>query len=1093
MKNNIKRLLSLVALSLPLTAIAQTTLCNFETQDYDSLKVYDPYVQSAFNTGKLTGNVAVITNNVMTAGDSTAQCVALQRSRYGSNLFGAKIRLKTPFALTTASQYLHIMINKPYSGRVLVIGLGKRDDRPGESDQVEQFWSFSSTSVSPNEWYDAVCEIKGHGGITISSLLVIPDAENRLTETSDFVAYIDNIELSNSVSPRNKAGDYIVNFADNATHTRSNRVLSAIQLTGSINTTTQTINTNNTTSPYNLYTKLLSAQFQAQPGETVTPKFTYNSAWMCPYVYVDFQQDGKFTTAISNNVPTAGSDLKSYGFYSTDDSNSGYNSAGTAVNLSNIENSQSTSIMFKALPSFTIPATQKVGFYRMRYKVDWNNTDAGGRVTSTNDIISNGGAVVDVRLNVHNTTSKVTINNLNGQIYKGDSTTLSSVPFGKDLQILATPAPGFKLGSVTIKHGYLDGDSIIHSTPQWETATYPAYAFTNNRLTIPASVVDGDLEITGNFIEVKGSTTGDYPVNFDKNTLVINRTDRYAKNVTLTANGTTTTIPLSTTQPIKVFQDKTDSIAFVTNGSSIVPAAGYQGNSMHGYFYIDYNNDGLFTPEVGTDHKPTAGSELVSFSYLNGYNSTGATAVTNSVVNNIITLPAFTLPTNLPNGVYRARFKVDWNNSDPGGVYGSKYSSNYIQNNGGEVIDFLININNGTQSLKLITTDGNIYGPSNAALPTTVKAGTGATSLTFVPKAVATGFVLKSFTVKHGLRMDGDSILSGNRQWTLETIPVSANASTATYTLPAKKVDGDVIVTANFTNASSVYVKTFSDEFDAANGTGYNKSKWKSAVRYSSTWNRFITDTVATAFHQDGNMVLRTIPNLDKTKDNVAMLSGAIKSEGIYGFNHGLIECRAKTNPFSGNFPAFWLLPVDGTGGWPTAGEIDIFEQINATNTAYHTVHTNWTYTLGNKTNPTSSFNETVAQDRYHTYGLLKEDGLITWYVDGVAKGSYARSTDAATLSKGQWPFEKAFYIVLNQSVGDGSWAAAANTSHTYEFDVDWVRVYVKTTETGLTSAPQTVTSNKIYSVDGRLMSTTDVKSLPKGVYIVNGKKILVP
>ena len=52
------------------------------------------------------------------------QVLGFQRSRYGSNTFGARIDLKQPFALTKETKYVHVMIHKPKAGRTMLIGLG---------------------------------------------------------------------------------------------------------------------------------------------------------------------------------------------------------------------------------------------------------------------------------------------------------------------------------------------------------------------------------------------------------------------------------------------------------------------------------------------------------------------------------------------------------------------------------------------------------------------------------------------------------------------------------------------------------------------------------------------------------------------------------------------------------------------------------------------------------------------------------------------------------------------------------------------------------------------------------------------------------
>ena len=86
-------------------------------------------------------------------------------------------------------------------------------------------------------------------------------------------------------------------------------------------------------------------------------------------------------------------------------------------------------------------------------------------------------------------------------------------------------------------------------------------------------------------------------------------------------------------------------------------------------------------------------------------------------------------------------------------------------------------------------------------------------------------------------------------------------------------------------------------------------------------------------------------------------------------------------------------------------------------------------------------------KEPFHILHGLTVEGTMRWYVDGTLVGSYSRSTDSEALAQGQWPFEQEFYLILNQSVGNGSWAAPADTTHTYRMEVDWVRVYQKTAQ----------------------------------------------
>lgn len=355
----------------------------------------------------------------------------------------------------------------------------------------------------------------------------------------------------------------------------------------------------------------------------------------------------------------------------------------------------------------------------------------------------------------------------------------------------------------------------------------------------------------------------------------------------------------------------------------------------------------------------------------------------------------------------------------------------------------------------------------------------------------------------------------GNRQWSEYTVPVNR-----TYTIPADSVNGDLVLTANFEpTESAAYKLIYADEFNGSDGSQPADTVWSRCKRMSSTWNRWLSDSEKVIYVKDGKLVARAIPNPDQATDNVPMITGGIQSSGKFSFKYGKIEARILTNPHTGNFPAFWLMPEDQHDGWPTCGEIDIFEQIDNENKAYHTVHSNWTYNLGHKTDPQSSFNETVSMDRYHTYGFEWTDTDMKWYVDGRQVGSYTKKeSDANALNQGQWPFDKPFYIILNQSVGNGSWAQNADVNHTYETLFDWVRVYQKEdSQVGISTIPETDDAVEIhtekgvlnlnaanpvrvqvYDAGGRCFYDNVLKgnkklSLQQGTYFVNRQKVFIP
>lgn len=301
----------------------------------------------------------------------------------------------------------------------------------------------------------------------------------------------------------------------------------------------------------------------------------------------------------------------------------------------------------------------------------------------------------------------------------------------------------------------------------------------------------------------------------------------------------------------------------------------------------------------------------------------------------------------------------------------------------------------------------------------------------------------------------------------------------------------DVLLRVTEDEQAGSWQLVFDDEFDQPDGSAPDEGRWTASARGSSTWNRWVSDSPEVALVRDGSLLCRAIPNPDTASDTAPMLTGAVETRGKFAFTYGRVEVRLRTNLHNGNFPAAWMMPQPPAEGWPRAGEIDIFESIDGQNTAFHTVHSHWTYTLGHRSEPQSSFNEAVTVGQWHVYGLEWTDELITWTVDGRAVGTYARSTDEAVVEQGQWPFQHAFYLILNQSVGDGSWAKAADTGYTYETCFDYVRVY-QHTPVGLRDIGYSRSAagvQTLYDLSGRRVGT----QLHKGIYVRDGHKFIVP
>ena len=920
--------------------------------------------------------------------------------------------------------------------------------------------------------------------------VVLEKGENvvRLFNENGYMGDIDKMVLVNKNAP---VEDYPIIFDKSQGYTHTSRRLNSVSLGA------QTLHL---PTPLKVYSKIDDAAFCAVAGETVTPTFGFTGTWMNGFVYLDRGQDGAFEAVLNSNgsIPE-GSDIMAFSYAEPSlGSGTGYNSKGERVSNTNVLNP----------PAFTVPADLAPGFYRMRYKVDWASIDPAGRAEDGNGILQNGGAICDVVLNVHNEQCALAVEATDGELLSATGEALpSTVPFGEHLVLAVNPNEGYVLDALTVLHGYnFDGKRVVHGVKQYSEVVLPGNMVKDGKVTIPAEYIDGDIKITAVFANAAGGVGGEgYALSFDKDAQVPGE-HRYLvlfNEMDMSPSG-----PDTYRDAYRVATDEDLTGFYTLEGTREIDVIieNFAGEDIKNvYMYIDLNNDGKFVALLNEDGLPAMSSELVAFSCHNGIDSEGNPTQKGTVA----TLPTVVLDDAIPAGVYRMRLKLDTDNINPGG------SENFVAENG-LIIDYLISIVGDKRKLTLHTVDGSIDGVDNTALPMMVENNE---MITYVLRG-APGYKCNKVIVRHGYNLDGEQYVNGNLQWREVEVKVSVNAKE--HLVPAWCLDGDVALFAEFEPEEGCeWQLVFSDEFNAEDMSQPVAEKWMRCQRQGATWNRWLSDSKEVIYLQGGDLVARAIPNPDQESDPIPMITGGIKSDGLFGFTYGYAEARIKSNPWTGNFPAFWMMPEDRSAGWPDCGEIDIWETIDSQERSWHTVHSNWTYDLGYTNNPKSSFNVATSHDRYHTYGLEWDAKTLIWYVDGKEVGRYTKSTNQSHLNQGQWPFDKHFHLILNQSVGNNAWAADADVTHTYETRFDWVRVYQKEgmnntmgtvgivgvaeektvtatcVDGGLevsVSSPSTVA---VYDVTGRKVAEAYVNSLhtfalPLGVYVVGGDCFLV-
>ncbi len=527
-------------------------------EDYAGIGVYDTWEQSPFRTGELQGNVQVIKNHLYSASgvNRTGHILGIQRSRFGSNTFGARVTLKSPITIGRNGKYVHALVYTPKASNVQIIGLGRRTTNTWNEDtDVEQFWSEPIT-IRANAWTDIVAQVKTNENVEIHSIVVVPDCSSPHALTEDFVAYIDEIVVNTSSSKRSSVtatadpyeeggnepenpedpdeGYYTTNFSKTQTNTRifDNRYVKYVSLTGNGQTQAYPSTSNTSALMESLYLDATGlAVFYVLAGKSYTPKISYASDWMHAYTYVDYNRDGEFTNVVQSDGHTLGngSELVTYSAYSTDYTGG---STGTWYNSSGSSTGNNTMTM----PSFTIPSDLQSGIYRMRFKVDWCCLDAGGNDGSdgtNNQIWANGGGIVDVLLNVTGVdeVSLAASSYRNGTIWNEIGTQITSTPltagYNEPYIIMMRPANGFVSESITAIYkrnstdysGMLVSDTISYNT------TDAVYDASNDAFTLPAEIMYSTISVEPMFNQAPislGDANVDGHINIADITAIIN-------------------------------------------------------------------------------------------------------------------------------------------------------------------------------------------------------------------------------------------------------------------------------------------------------------------------------------------------------------------------------------------------------------------------------------------------------------------------------------------------------------------------------------------------------------------------------------------
>ncbi|HET6154620.1 MAG TPA: glycoside hydrolase family 16 protein [Marmoricola sp.] len=236
---------------------------------------------------------------------------------------------------------------------------------------------------------------------------------------------------------------------------------------------------------------------------------------------------------------------------------------------------------------------------------------------------------------------------------------------------------------------------------------------------------------------------------------------------------------------------------------------------------------------------------------------------------------------------------------------------------------------------------------------------------------------------------------------------------------------------------------TWGDDFT---GSKLDTTKWFIQTTANSGYNAgnaCYTDTAQNVTQSGGTLklvarkVLKpfvcTSPTGNYTTNHT---SGTVSTFARFSQTYGRVEIRAKfpTSRLVGLQSALWMYPVaPGSQPWPYSGEIDIAEWYSQYyNRVIPYLHYGTSYLDANSTNVNCMVSNVGA---FHTYDLEWTPTSMKFIYDG-------KTCMTNTAIAGQYPFNKAYMLVLSQLLGVGDNAPTTRTVLPATTTVDYVHVW---------------------------------------------------
>ncbi|MHC4556358.1 MAG: cellulase family glycosylhydrolase [Planctomycetota bacterium] len=173
--------------------------------------------------------------------------------------------------------------------------------------------------------------------------------------------------------------------------------------------------------------------------------------------------------------------------------------------------------------------------------------------------------------------------------------------------------------------------------------------------------------------------------------------------------------------------------------------------------------------------------------------------------------------------------------------------------------------------------------------------------------------------------------------------------------------------------------------------------------------------------------------------------SASLTTRGLHNWMYGRFEMRGRIDTRAGLWPAFWTLGAN-IKGWPACGEIDIMEYYRGmllANAAWAS-EKRWVPKWDDVKKPIKEFNDPDWSTKFHIWRMDWDADSIKLYVDDVLLNTIDLKKTFNENKDGKNPFRQPHYIILNLAIGGTAGGDPTNTKFPAKFEVDYVRVYKK-------------------------------------------------